>query len=93
MKLFRHRRPLANLREQEIYAAYELVYTLVDFTAAVCFVVGSVMFFDDSLERAAIWAFLVGSICFALKPTLRLIREVHLLARGDIETVAKKHGP
>ena len=34
--------------------------------------------------------FLVGSVCFALKPTIRLVRELQYLAMGDVADVAAR---
>ena len=67
----------------ETYARYELLYTLVDFAAALLFVVGSIFFFYDSLTYAGTWLFLIGSVLFGCKPTIRLVREVRLAALGQ----------
>ncbi len=75
-------------RHEWLYAAYEVAFTAVDFLAAFLFIAGSAMFFFPELETIAIWFFLVGSVCFALKPTLRLARELHYLYIGDAEDVA-----
>ena len=72
------------------YAMYEIAYTIVDFTAAILFVIGSVMFFYESLQTAGTWLFLIGSICFAAKPTIRLVRDIHLAAIGDEEDLAER---
>jgi hypothetical protein len=77
-------------RSRRIWAAFELVYTAVDFGAAICFVIGSVMFFYESLMTVGTWFFLVGSIMFAAKPSLRLAREIKLAAIGDTEDLAKR---
>ncbi len=74
-----------------VYALYELVYTLVDFLAAACFIGGSVMFFFDSLMMPGTWAFLVGSLLFAAKPSLRLARELTYLRMGDVDRLAKRY--
>lgn len=73
-----------NLRSHSAAAAalhrvYEIFHLLVDFLAAAMFVVGSALFFFQSTTFAATWLFLIGSFFFAVKPTLRLAREVHLL--------------
>lgn len=76
-------RPDAATKSQEhreVYRGYEIMHTLVDFTAALLFLVGSVMFFYPSLKDLAIWAFILGSVFFALKPTVKLAREFHYLA-------------
>jgi hypothetical protein len=38
-----------------------------------------VLFFWRSTQVPAIWLFVIGSLCFALKPTLRLMRELSYL--------------
>ncbi|MEP0235390.1 YrhK family protein [Roseibium sp.] len=62
----------------EIVRRYELARTLVEFLAAVTFIVGSIFFFYDSLMFAGTWLFLIGSILFAVRPTIRLLLELHL---------------
>ncbi|MCB1440185.1 MAG: YrhK family protein [Nitratireductor sp.] len=78
---------------RRLYAAYEVAFTLVDFLAAACFIAGSVMFFYKSLENGAIWLFVIGSVFFFMKPAIRLARELHYLALGDVEDVAKRFDP
>lgn len=82
MTLFDSRNREQSDATHRVYAAYELAHTLVDFGAAVCFVVGSVLFFYERYQSAATWLFLVGSILFAAKPTIRLVRELRLLQMG-----------
>lgn len=65
-------------RHLEIYWRYQVVRTGVDFGAAMCFVIGSAFFFFVSMARAADWLFLFGSILFAVKPTIDMIRSLHL---------------
>lgn len=67
-------------RHARIWALSELARTLVDFLAAGMFVVGSALFFFSSTQIAATWLFLVGSLFFALKPTIRLVRELKFIA-------------
>lgn len=50
----------------------------MDFGAATCFVVGSVCFFSASLSKVADWLFLIGSVLFAIKPTIDMVRSAHL---------------
>ncbi|MEM6676977.1 MAG: YrhK family protein [Pseudomonadota bacterium] len=57
---------------------YDLAHLLVDFMAAALFVIGSVMFFFEAWLYPGTWCFLIGSIFFAVKPTLRLVRAFHL---------------
>ena len=90
MSLFQSDNGTQSPRHRAIYAAFEIAYTLVDFGAAVMFIIGSVMFFSEQWQTAGTWMFLIGSILFASKPTLRLIREVRLVLLGDTEDVANK---
>lgn len=61
-----------------VYGRYEKLYTLNDFCAALLFLVGSVMFFYQRLENPAVWCFVVGSVNFMLRPTIKVLREFHL---------------
>lgn len=77
------------------YATIEIIYTIVDFAAAGLFIVGSILFFSPSAMTPALWCFLIGSVCFALKPTLRLVRQLHYLKLDKISTLAdmeRHHG-
>ena len=60
-----------------VRATYEWMHLLVDFAAALLFVTGSVLFFYPSRMDAATWCFLIGSVFFAFKPTIRLISKLH----------------
>ncbi|MFR9801041.1 YrhK family protein [Pseudonocardia sp. RS010] len=71
-------RPTASPRHRAVYGRYQKIYTAVEFAAAVAFVVGSVCFFSESLMLLATWFFLVGSILFAVRPTVSVLREAHL---------------
>ncbi len=77
-------------RKRRMFAAFEIAYTLADFSAAGAFVAGSILFFYQDLQTAGTWMFLIGSVLFALKPTLRLVKELTLVSRGDVERVAKR---
>lgn len=56
---------------------YFWLHLVVDFIAGFCFVVGSAFFFYKSLVYAGTWLFLIGSIMFAAKPTVRLTHQLH----------------
>ena len=68
-----------SMERRHLYALYEVWYTAIDFGAATCFVIGSVLFFSAASQTA--------------KPTLRLVRELHYLRLGDIETLARRQDP
>ncbi|WP_163848575.1 YrhK family protein [Pseudooceanicola aestuarii] len=90
MKFFRHENRENSHRSRRIYALFEIAYTMVDFAAAATFIVGSVLFFFQDLQTAGTWFFLVGSILFAVKPTLRMARELKLASMGDTEDLAER---
>ena len=72
MKLFDHRLRTASAQHAAAVRHYELARTLVEFLAAIAFIVGSVLF-------AGTWLFLIGSILFAVRPSIRLMLELHLM--------------
>ena len=51
---------------------FALAHLVADFIAGLSFVVGSWLFFYPALETAGVWLFVVGSVAFAAKPTIRL---------------------
>ena len=77
-------------KARRIHATFEIAYTIVDLGAALCFVVGSVMFLSDAWQRPGTWLFIVGSLLFAVKPTLRFARELRLAAMGDTGDLAER---
>ncbi len=68
----------ASREHVRVYSFYERLYTTIDLVAALCFVVGSVMFFFEAWMIPGTWFFLIGSICFAAKPMVRFLREFNL---------------
>ncbi|MHA6325018.1 YrhK family protein [Roseivivax sp. CAU 1753] len=90
MPLFHHENRDRNDRTRALYALYEIAHTAVDFTAAMLFLVGSVLFFWKAYETPAIWCFVLGSVFFATKPTLRLAREIHLYRAGRLEPLVQR---
>ena len=77
-------------QSDRIFAAYEIVRTFFDFLAAICFLVGSILFFAADTQFQATWLFVVGSLFFCLKPTLKLAREVHLWRVGELQSLARR---
>ncbi|MEM1265886.1 MAG: YrhK family protein [Pseudomonadota bacterium] len=75
-------------RHQRLAAVYELCYTAVDFTAGALFVIGSILFFGEATTTLGSWLFLVGSLCFMLSPTIRLVREIHYWRIGRTDKLA-----
>lgn len=85
--------PQAAEHAAQVRDRYAWMHLLVDFGAAFLFVVGSILFFYPSQELAGTWCFLVGSIFFAFKPTIRLVSRLHqarILGRleAEVEHVA-----
>lgn len=69
--------PLHHPRLEALRKAYGWAFIAADFSAASLFVVGSWLFFYPGETVPAVWAFLVGSCCFALKPAIRLGHYLH----------------
>ncbi|MDK3017354.1 YrhK family protein [Pseudodonghicola flavimaris] len=90
MPLFFRDRGGADPQSDRVYAAYEIAHTVVDFLAAISFLVGSILFFYAAYQVPATWLFVIGSAFFCLKPTLRLAREIHLWRVGSVEALAKR---
>ncbi len=90
MKMFDPRAKHASPEHARLYAVYELLFTIVDFSAAVFFIVGSVLFFNEDTTYLGTWLFLVGSIFFGLKPCIRLVREWRLLKQGRVDKLAER---
>lgn len=78
MKLFDARLRRQSEDHYEVVRRYELWRTVIEFFAAALFVVGSVFFFYEALIYAGTWLFLLGSILFGVRPTIRLLLELRL---------------
>lgn len=72
------------------YALFEVGHTLVDFAAAFLFVIGSALFFFESTIIPGTWCFLIGSLFFAAKPSIRLAREIWLAKLKNIDRLAEQ---
>jgi hypothetical protein len=86
--IFDSRRATASPRHVAVDGHYETLYNLIDFLAAAAFVVGSTLFFFPDRQNSVIRTFLVGSILFAARPTVQLLREFHL-ARIPLPTARR----
>lgn len=64
--------------ELVIRKRYEVISIVNDLLIAAWFVVGSMLFFSNSTATLGTWFFLAGSIELAIRPTIRLVRHVHL---------------
>jgi hypothetical protein len=89
MKLFSPENHLRSAKHKQIYAFAELAYTVVDFSAAALFVVGSILFFSEDTTYLGTWLFLIGSVLFGLRPTIKLAREIAYLRIGDCVELAQ----
>lgn len=90
MGLFDHRNRERNTDTRRVYAIYEIAHTLADFIAAISFLLGSVLFLWPEKETEAIWLFILGSVFFCVKPSLRMCRELQLWRMGYLERLAER---
>ncbi|WP_253869273.1 YrhK family protein [Promicromonospora umidemergens] len=82
MRIFDPRARQVTSQQARRYAMFEVLHTIADFLAAMLFVIGSILFFSEQTKVAATFCFLIGSLFFAAKPSIRLVRELWL-ARLD----------
>lgn len=92
MKLFALENRTRSQRHRDIYAAFELAHTAVDLAAALLFVVGSCLFLQDAWRHVGTWLFVVGSVLFAVRPSLRFARELKYLSMGEGDALAERPG-
>ncbi|HDY84461.1 hypothetical protein LCGC14_0584900 [marine sediment metagenome] len=57
---------------------YEVLSIVNDFFIAIWFLAGSIIFLYPSLEKVAAWLFIIGSVQFLIRPTIRLMAHLHL---------------
>jgi len=75
-------------RLQRLHDLYAFCHLVVDFLAGLTFLIGSVLFFWPETETPGVWLFVVGSILFMVKPSLRLAHMLHdRRARRSLERV------
>ncbi|GAE91971.1 hypothetical protein JCM21714_944 [Gracilibacillus boraciitolerans JCM 21714] len=55
---------------------YNVLYTINDFTIAIWFLIGSILFYFESLKNWGVTLFVIASFQFLIKPTIRLVHEV-----------------
>lgn len=65
---------------------YEALSIVNDFLIAIWFVVGSILFFSESTAALGTWCFLAGSIELAIRPAIRLVRQIHLRRVREVES-------
>ncbi|AGF71323.1 YrhK family protein [Corynebacterium halotolerans] len=89
LQLFDPRDHKITPRQARRYARFEIFHTVVDFTAAFLFIIGSVLFFFEQTKIPGTYCFLFGSIFFAAKPAIRLAREISLARLDDVDQLAE----
>lgn len=57
---------------------YETAILFNDFLIALWFILGSVFFLMPRFVEAGAWVFLIASIQFLIRPTIGLIKNIHL---------------
>ncbi|MEC0284485.1 YrhK family protein [Terribacillus saccharophilus] len=56
---------------------YQIMYMLNDFLIGIIFLIGSFFFLYESLKTAGCWLFAVGSLLLLIRPTIRLVHDIH----------------
>ena len=71
---------ILKLRHEEIVIRrrYETLSIANDFFIAIWFLTGSILFLYPIDETVAVWCFIVGSFQFMVRPSIRLIGNIHL---------------
>ncbi|WP_144790354.1 YrhK family protein [Kocuria palustris] len=64
--------------ELVIRQRYETLSIANDLLLGVVFLVGSILFFGEDTTYAGTWLFVLGSVQMMLRPTIRLMRQLHL---------------
>ncbi|WP_373636529.1 YrhK family protein [Yoonia sp. BS5-3] len=90
MRIFNPDNHAKSDQHKRLYAICEVAYSAIDFSAALLFIVGSVLFFDESTTYIATWLFLVGSVLFGMRPAVKLYREIGYLRLGDYDDIARQ---
>lgn len=78
MKPFEQGLRVCTPRHEALTRRYEIARTAIEFLAALAFIIGSLLFFYPDMVYTGTWLFLIGSIFFAIRPTIRLLLELHL---------------
>lgn len=68
--------------ELVIRRRYETLSIVNDVLLGLEFLVGSFLFMSDSTATAGTWLFIVGSVQMLIRPTIRLVRRIHLTRRN-----------
>ncbi len=75
MTLFAPENSTLSDRHRRLHIQSSIAYNFVDFVACFLFVIGSILFFYADTLYAGTWCFLIGSIFFGLRPTIRVYTE------------------
>ena len=62
----------------QVHGRYETIYDTNDFLAALCFVIGSALFFSEQTKTAGTWLFLIGSVLFLVRPFIHVVRDFRI---------------
>ena len=90
MRLFDPRDRQITAAQARRYAMFEILHTIADFLAAFLFIAGSIMFFFEQMMIPGTVCFLLGSLFFAAKPSIRLLREIWLARSNRVDRLAER---
>ncbi|ATH61192.1 MULTISPECIES: YrhK family protein [Staphylococcus] len=62
----------------KIDAFYKLLYQINDILLALCFIIGSFLFFSESTTFYGTVLFVIGSFELLIRPIITIIRDIHI---------------
>src|SRR5699024_9806500 len=65
---------------------YQFISIANDVLIGLWFLIGSFMFFSESLTYSGTWLFVIGSVEMLIRPVIRLLRHLHLQRISGPET-------
>lgn len=77
-KLFDQSLRTASARHRAVVRRHELIHTVAEFVISLASVIGSALVLVDGLTVSGAWVLLCVSVLLAIRPTSRLLLELHL---------------
>ncbi|WDM36531.1 YrhK family protein [Priestia megaterium] len=62
----------------KIIGHYKVINTINYFLIGIWFLIGSILFFYDSLKNIGVWLFILWSVQLLIRSTIKLVHDFHL---------------